>query len=285
MLVFPIVGLGLLLAIATCLVALVRCSRHSRKQTRLCQQLSLEVERLHQAGDHQQLMFPANLYPMWIYDCESLRFLAVNDAAVRTYGFSREEFLAMTLMDIRPPEEAPALVDTDSRRKSGLNNPGVWRHRRKDGSLLLAEVRAFGFEENGRKQELVLSYDVTQRHQIEEALQQSQAYLRSLVDNAPLGICRSSVEGDCCDTANATLREMLGGYSLEECLRLKMSTDVWANPKDRGRMVEILRRNLRIKGFETSFLRRDGSTIRVRLSGVLSKTETEANISKVTSKT
>jgi two-component system, cell cycle sensor histidine kinase and response regulator CckA len=269
MLVFPIVGLGLLLAIATCLVALVRCSRHSRKQTRLCQQLSLEVERLHQAGDHQQLMFPANLYPMWIYDCESLRFLAVNDAAVRTYGFSREEFLAMTLMDIRPPEEAPALVDTDSRRKSGLNNPGVWRHRRKDGSLLLAEVRAFGFEENGRKQELVLSYDVTQRHQIEEALQQSQAYLRSLVDNAPLGICRSSVEGDCCDTANATLREMLGGYSLEECLRLKMSTDVWANPKDRGRMVEILRRNLRIKGFETSFLRRDGSTIRVRLSGVL----------------
>jgi len=269
MLLFLIVALVLSLGLGAILVLFGRHSPLSRKRARLCQELSLEVERLRRAEERHQLMFSANPYPMWIYDCETLRFLAVNDAAVSTYGFSREEFLAMTLLDLRRPEEAPALKNILSEHKDGFNSPGIWRHRCKDGSLLVAEVRVFRFEENGRKRELVLSHDVTQRREMEEALQQSQAYLRSLVDNAPLGICRSSVEGDNCDTANSTLREMLGGYSLEEWLRLKMSTDVWADPKDRGRMMEILRRSLRIKGFETNFLRRDGSTIRVRLSGVL----------------
>jgi len=268
MLLFLIVALVLLLGLTASLARLGHCFRLNRKQARLYQELSLEVGRLRQAEERHQLMFSANPYPMWIYDCETLRFLAVNDAAVGTYGFSQEEFLAMTLPDIRSPE-APALKDVASQCKSGLDSLGIWRHRRKDGSLLLAEVRAFRFEENGRERELVLSHDVTQRREVEEALQHSQADLRSLVDNAPLGICRSSVEEDCCGTANSTLREMLGGYTIEEWVRLKMSKDVWADPKDRGRMIEILRRNLHIKGFETNFLRRDGSTVRVRLSGVL----------------
>ena len=61
---------------------------------------------------------------MWITDSESLRFLTVNDAAVRTYGYSREEFLAMTLLNIRRPEEASALIDAVANRKAGLQRPG-----------------------------------------------------------------------------------------------------------------------------------------------------------------
>jgi len=110
---------------------------------------------------------------------------------------------------------------------------------------------------------------VTQRRLLEDSLRRSQASLQSLVDNAPLGICRTLLEGDCYETLNSTLREMLGGYSLEEVLHLKTSTQVWAEPKDRDRMIEILRRNFTIKGFETNFRRRDGSTIPVRISGLL----------------
>ena len=150
-----------------------------------------------------------------------------------------------------------------------LNGPGVWRHRRKDGSLLLAEIKSFDLKRTDIAGTGSFPLTMPNAPGVEEALQHSQAHLRSLVDNAPLGICRSSVEEDCCDTANSTLREMLGGYTLEEWGRLKMSKDVWADPKDRGRMMEILRRTFRIKGFETNFLRRDGSTVRVRLSGVL----------------
>jgi len=261
----------LVLMLGASLVMLGRYFLHSREQTRLCQQLTLKAERSSEAEKRCQLMFSANPYPMWIYDSETLRFLEVNEAAVQTYGFSQGEFLAMTLLDIRPPEEASALIDVVSRRKNGLNNPGIWHHRRKDGSLLFAEVKAFGFEENGRKRELVLAHDVTQRHLVEEALQQSQAYLQSLVDNAPLGICRTSIEGDCFETLNSTLREMLGGYSLEEALQLDISKQVWADPKDRGRVLEILRRSFQLKGFETNFRRRDGSTIPVRISGSLAR--------------
>ncbi len=114
-----------------------------------------------------------------------------------------------------------------------------------------------------------MAHDVTQHHRVEEALARSQASLQSLVDSAPFGICRTSVENDCYETLNSTFREMLGGYSLEEMLQLKVSTQVWADPKDRGRMIEILRRNFRIKGFETTFRRRDGSTLPVRISGSL----------------
>src|SRR5271157_581526 len=70
-----------------------------------------------------------------------------------------------------------------------------------------------------------------QRELSEEALQESQASLQSLVDNAPFGICRTSIEKDCYDTLNPTLREMLGGYSLQEALQLKISKQVWSDPK------------------------------------------------------
>ncbi len=263
----PFVIVVLALGLGVSLVQLRRYSNQNREQARQCLLLTIEVKRLGDLDQRYQLMFSSNPYPMWISDSESLRFLAVNDAAVQTYGYSREEFLAMTTLDIRPPEEASALIDAVAHRREGLNNAGIWRHRRKDGSFLFVEVKAFGFEENGRKQELVLAYDVTRRRQMEGALQQSQAYLQSLLDNAPLGIFRSSLEGDCFETLNSTLREMLGGYTLEEALQLKLSKQVWADPKDRDRSIEIARRNPVLKGFETSFQRRDGSPIPVRVSG------------------
>jgi two-component system, cell cycle sensor histidine kinase and response regulator CckA len=108
---------------------------------------------------------------------------------------------------------------------------------------------------------------MTQRHEVEEALRLSQASLQSLVDNAPFGICRTSLDGDRFETLNSTLREMLGGYSLEEALQLQISKHVWADPKDRSRLIELMQRNISIKGFETNFRRRDGSALPVRISG------------------
>ena len=110
---------------------------------------------------------------------------------------------------------------------------------------------------------------ITRRHAVEEALRLSQASLQSLVDNAPFGICRTSLVGDCFETLNCTLREMLGGYSLDEALRLRISTQVWADPKERSRIIDLMQRNITIKAFETNFRRRDGSTIPVRISGSL----------------
>ena len=87
----------------------------------------------------------------------------MNDAAVSTYGYSREEFLQMTLRDIRPPEEIAAFDKAILHHQRGLNDAGVWRHRRKDGRVIFADIRVFGYTQDGQQRELVVARDVTKR--------------------------------------------------------------------------------------------------------------------------
>ena len=68
------------------------------------------------------MLFEASPMPMWVYDAETLAFLAVNDAAVRHYGYRRDEFLAMRITDIRPPEDVPAMLD-DVKARGGPGSP------------------------------------------------------------------------------------------------------------------------------------------------------------------
>jgi PAS domain S-box-containing protein len=75
-----------------------------------------------------RLLFESNPLPMWVYALDTLEFLAVNDAAVRNYGYSRDEFLSMTIRDIRPPEDIPMLLEKLARVKTGFNS-SEGRHR------------------------------------------------------------------------------------------------------------------------------------------------------------
>jgi len=85
-------------------------------------------------------VFDASPRPTWVFDERTLRFLAVNDAAVRDYGYSRREFLAMTLKDIRPAEDLAKLHEALSASSSRLTTVGEFRHRRKDGTLIDVDV-------------------------------------------------------------------------------------------------------------------------------------------------
>ena len=113
---------------------------------------------------------------MWIFDRQTLAFLTVNEAAIHHYGYSREEFLSMTIKDIRPAEDIPALLDYRVRadheqQVSGVCNTGVWRHRKKDGTLILVEITWSHVVYNGKDAGLVLAHDITQRKLAEERLQ------------------------------------------------------------------------------------------------------------------
>ncbi|MDB6109690.1 MAG: hypothetical protein JWR69_1440, partial [Pedosphaera sp.] len=92
--------------------------------------------------DQYRILFHRNPLPMWVYDVQTLAFLAVNEAALRHYGYSREEFLSMTILDIRPPEEVPRLKEIlpGSPAEPDPRNSGVWRHRKKDGTIIEVEV-------------------------------------------------------------------------------------------------------------------------------------------------
>ncbi len=127
--------------------------------------------RLEQAERQYRYVFEHNPQPMWVYERTALRFLAVNDAMLASYGYSREELLAGTVMDIRPREERDALRIT-SRDGPGARAQGsVWTHLRKDGSVLRAQVfaRPITFEDTPAW--LVVAVDVTERERHEQRFQ------------------------------------------------------------------------------------------------------------------
>jgi hypothetical protein len=124
-----------------------------------------------------RLLFEHNPLPMWVYDLASLRFLEVNAAAVDHYGYSRAEFLAMRITDIRPAEEVDRLLEMVARVRSDpipRRYSGQWRHRRKDGQMIDVEIVSDRIDFTGRSAHLVVAQDVTARRALEDQLRQAQ---------------------------------------------------------------------------------------------------------------
>ena len=124
-----------------------------------------------------RLLFDANPFPMVVVDRRNLAFLAVNDAAVEHYGWSREEFLAMTIADLRPPGDAlpPRMLElTKDRAATGAATFTGQRHRKKDGTVIEVEITTRAIEFGGQSAALSLAIDVTERNRVEEQLRQSQ---------------------------------------------------------------------------------------------------------------
>jgi PAS domain S-box-containing protein len=131
-------------------------------------------ERLRQSEEQYRMLFDLNPNPMWVYDLESLRFLAVNRAAVAKYGYRTDEFLGMTIRDIRPEADIPALEAAARIAPAARPETSYWRHRTKDGTLLDVEIRSRPLHFAGHDAELVLAADVSERNRLEARLRQSQ---------------------------------------------------------------------------------------------------------------
>ncbi|PYP56392.1 MAG: hybrid sensor histidine kinase/response regulator [Gemmatimonadetes bacterium] len=131
-------------------------------------------EQLHESERKYRLLFETNPEPMFVYDFETLRIMAVNEAAITRYGYSESEFLALTIRDIRSVEEQARLEQELARRTDeGAVRTGV-RHRAKDGRLFEVDLVARPLEFAGRRARLVLARDVTAQRHLEHQLRQSQ---------------------------------------------------------------------------------------------------------------
>ena len=148
----------------------------------------LEQRRRRDSETRYRLLFEKNPLPLWLYDETSLQFLDVNDAAVRHYGYSRQEFLRMTIADIRPREDVPRLIDQHAAFVKGYHMAGTWRHLRKDGSVIDVEIVRHQFEMDGRSVQLVMSLDVTERLVTERALNASREELAHFAERLQLAI-------------------------------------------------------------------------------------------------
>jgi len=127
-------------------------------------------EQLRTSEAHYRMLFEANPHPMWVFDLDTLAFLAVNDAAITKYGYTRDEFLNMTIRDIRPPEDIDRLEDNIEKVTKGLDRAGIWQHMTKDGNKLAVEITSHTLTFEGRRAEVVLAHDVTERLHAELAL-------------------------------------------------------------------------------------------------------------------
>jgi PAS domain S-box-containing protein len=106
-------------------------------------------------------LFLSHPDPMWIYDLDTLRFLAVNNSAEQKYGYSREEFLAMTIADIRPEDDRDALERNVAAVTVGRDEAGVWRHRLKSGEVIYVDIIGHTINHEGRRSELIAARDVS----------------------------------------------------------------------------------------------------------------------------
>ena len=146
------------------------------------------LEALREREARYRELFEFNPHVMWVYDVESLRFLAVNEAAIAKYHYTPEEFLGMTLADIRPEEDVAELLEfvtTPQIVNTALGESRIWRHRKKDGTVFLVEVVTRPITFDDRPAKLVLVTDATERLVIDSRLRRNQARLeRSLEEKA-----------------------------------------------------------------------------------------------------
>lgn len=141
------------------------------------------------SSDAYKALFNDNPQPMWIYDTATLQFLDVNDAAVTQYGYSKKDFLQMTVAEMRPASERNKFhghLYAISPVK--ISDKTIWVHQKKDGSMLQVEVQSYNFLYKNIPARLVIINDVTQREKLQEVLLESEARFRNMADNAPVMI-------------------------------------------------------------------------------------------------
>jgi PAS domain S-box-containing protein len=158
---------------------------------------------------------------MWVFSRETLRFLAVNQAAIRQYGFAEHEFLAMTIRDLRPTEDIPSLLEDIAKRNSGLQETGTWRHCRKDGAIVDVEIVCHSLDFHGSKAMLVAAFDLTERNRSKMTLQDSENKYRVLFEDA--AEANWLMEGNRLVDCNSAALEMFGFSTKAE---FKHSSDV-----------------------------------------------------------
>jgi len=133
-------------------------------------------EALRDSEERYRLLFESTPQPIWVYNEDTLTFLAVNEAATRTYGFTRDEFLSMTINDIRPREDIPTLIIKNDPNDLVISSP--WRHKTRDDKTIYVEMSSHPVVFDGKNSRLVIVNDVTERKLLDEQQQRLHASLQ-----------------------------------------------------------------------------------------------------------
>jgi PAS domain S-box-containing protein len=180
-------------------------------------------EELARSAEKYKTIFYKSPLPKWVYDLETLRFLDVNETAVRHYGYSREEFLSMTIRDIRPAEDVEMFMEHIKQTKDDVTTDDrTWRHVKKNGEIIIVEVTAHFIEYNDRRARMAVVLDITEKLKIEERLAASEQRFRSIIEQFPYPVVNYQPDGTCIAANEAweimwqDKRENVRGYNIRK---------------------------------------------------------------------
>jgi two-component system cell cycle sensor histidine kinase/response regulator CckA len=213
---------------------------------------------LTRSQEHYRLLFESSPIPMWVLDRRTLAFLELNEAAIQLYGFSREEFLARTILDIQVEKRIPGLLETPPHRADGPQDAQTWRHRKKDGTVIDVEITGHDLNLWGIEAELVVAQDVTTRRKNEIKLVQSEERFSKSFRCCPMPVTISTkAEGRYIDVNDGFVK-MLGYESPEVIGRTAHELGIWVEPEQRAVVVEQLTQSGRISGMDCQFRTKSG---------------------------
>jgi two-component system cell cycle sensor histidine kinase/response regulator CckA len=179
-------------------------------EQRIWQARDLSEKALRESEKQYRLLFDASPQPMWVLDSETLRFLTVNNAAVRHYGYSREEFLSMALPELRAEGERQRFQSIeDPQRDRSKSYVELWKHRKRDETILDVEVSSRPIVFGTVKAHLVSAHDVTAQRRAEGDVRASKEQLQLLLDSTAEAIYAIDVNG-ACTLCNAACLRLLG---------------------------------------------------------------------------
>lgn len=173
-------------------------------------------------------LFHLNPEPMWVYDMDTYKFLDVNKSAIEQYGYSREEFLSMTIKDIRPKEDIPLLEESIKWAKEykDMGFANKFRHLRKDGSVLIVEIKNNTVRFQGRDAKLILAHNITDRVNYIKAIEEQNlklneiSWMHSHIVRAPVSKLMGLINLIKSTSPEDEIREELYGYVLDSAKEL-----------------------------------------------------------------
>lgn len=202
-------------------------------------------EALRDSEERYRLLFESTPQPIWVYNEDTLHFLAVNEAATRIYGYTREEFLSMTISDIRAREDIPTLMIKNDPTDLVISSP--WRHKTKDGRTIYVEISSHPVVFDGKNSKLVIVNDVTERKLLDEkqqrlhtSLQQSAMEWRQTFNAIDFPVLIVDLTGDIKRSNQAA--EQIAGMEAEQILAKSVRQLGENQPwKKSAEMIESLR--------------------------------------------
>lgn len=214
------------------------------------------------------LLFEQNPIPMLIYELDSLKILEANRSALRQYRYGREEFLTLSLEELRPEEAIPELhKQLRNLREEGINNTGIHRHQNKDGEVFFVRINSQPISYKGKEARLVSAQNVSD--QVEAKLQAKKAFeeLNHHITESPLAMIRW--DRDFCIQEWSDRAREISGYSKNEVLGKSPFSFRFFNEDEASKVKNKIQKLIEGASdrnrFETSILDKKGDLVHIKI--------------------